>query len=512
MRPLPIGGALLVALFLWRRRAHVEPTLVVGGALLIIGLLVYGSGLVELPNIEQLIDDAGEVLGQWTYLVVGVMAFLETGAFVGLLAPGETFMVFGGVVAGQGRIELVTMIAICWACAVAGDLTSFALGRRLGRAFLVRHGPKFSITEERLQHVERFFQRHGGKAILIGRFVGIVRAIAPFLAGSSGMRLRRFVPYDIIGAGLWSSTFLVLGYIFWQSFGEVVDYAEKGALALGSLITLIVALVVVTRWLRVPENRHRAATWLDVQLERPLLRPLGGVLRPIWRRTRGPRRFVWQRITPGQLGLEMTTLLAVFVVGAFAFFGLVWTLADQQFTTGDARAMDAVGDLRADWLADVAEAVTVAGSLSVVGAIVLATSVFLLTRRRSIEAVTLPLALALTYAAVHITKAAKDRPRPAEPLVEVSGSSFPSAHAAYAIALVAVAVVLTRTAPGFFRTAAALIVAIVLAVAVALSRVYLEAHFLSDVLAGAGLGAAIFALCAMGALVAVHLRKNHRRA
>ena len=135
---------------------------------------------------------------------MGALAFLETGAFIGLLAPGETAMLLGGLVAGQGKIDVLTMIAIAWTAAVAGDVTSFFLGRRLGRGFLERHGPRVKITEERLQSVEGFFDRHGGKAILLGRFVGLVRAVAPFLAGSSGMPLRRFIPYDVIGAGLWS--------------------------------------------------------------------------------------------------------------------------------------------------------------------------------------------------------------------------------------------------------------------------------------------------------------------
>src|SRR5918998_1420532 len=98
-----------------------------------------------------------------------VLAFLETGAFVGLVAPGETVVIAGGVVAGQGEIELLPLIGIVWACAVLGDTTSFYIGRRLGRPFLERHGPRVKITEERLQQVESYLQRHGGKTILIGR-------------------------------------------------------------------------------------------------------------------------------------------------------------------------------------------------------------------------------------------------------------------------------------------------------------------------------------------------------
>ena len=196
MKPVWLVFAVALAAFLVWRRRRLEPTLIAGGAIVAVGSLVYGLGVVHLPNLEQALIDVGETLGSWTYLLVGALAFFETGAFVGLVAPGETAMLLGGLVAGQGQIDVVTMIAIAWAAAVAGDMTSFFLGRRLGRAFLVRHGPKIQITEPRLRHVEAFFDKHGGKAILIGRFVGLVRAIAPFLAGSSGMPLRRFVPYD----------------------------------------------------------------------------------------------------------------------------------------------------------------------------------------------------------------------------------------------------------------------------------------------------------------------------
>jgi len=284
-----IFAVALAAFVIWRRR-RLEPTLVAGGALVAVGAFVYSLGIVQFPDLEQLLIDVGERLGNWTYLLVGALAFLETGAFIGLIAPGETALLLGGLVAGQGQVDVLTMIAVVWACAVAGDLTSFFLGRRLGRAFMVKHGAKVQITEPRLEQVERFFDRHGGKAILIGRFVGLVRAVAPFMAGSSGMPLRRFVPYDVIGAGLWGSTFVVLGYVFWQSFSQLVDYAKKGAVALGAVIVLVVAIVWLIRWVRDPDNRERAREWMDRQAQRPALRPLVRVLSPLLRTTRRPRR------------------------------------------------------------------------------------------------------------------------------------------------------------------------------------------------------------------------------
>ncbi len=246
-----------------------------------------------------------------------MLAFLETGAFIGLIAPGETAMMLGGVVAGQGEINVITLIAVAWVAAVAGDCASYALGQRLGRDFLVRHGPRFQITPERLEQVEKFFAAHGGKAIFIGRFVGIVRAVAPFLAGSGKMPFRRFIPYDVLGAGLWATTFILIGYAFWQSFGRVLKIAKEGALGLGIAISLIVGIVWLVRFLRVPENRARVEQGLDRALDRPGLR----VLRPVVHWARGPLRFFFQRLTPGQLGLELTTLLAIAAVGSFAFFG-----------------------------------------------------------------------------------------------------------------------------------------------------------------------------------------------
>ncbi len=103
MNVAPFLAAAALAGLLYVRRRHLEPPLLVGGWLAVIGLCVYGSGVVHLPDLEQLLIDVGETLGGWTYVLVGVMAFLETGAFIGLLAPGETAMILGGVVAGQGR-------------------------------------------------------------------------------------------------------------------------------------------------------------------------------------------------------------------------------------------------------------------------------------------------------------------------------------------------------------------------------------------------------------------------
>jgi membrane protein DedA with SNARE-associated domain len=206
------------------------------------GFALTTAGVVQLPDLEAALTDLSDTLGTWTYALVGGLAFLETGAFVGLVAPGETAVVLGGVVAAQGEVNLVAMLLLVWLAAAAGDLASFVLGRRLGRRFLVARGPRFGVTPPRLARVEDFFDRHGPKAILVGRFVGIVRAVAPFLAGSSGMRLRAFLPWSILGTAAWATTFTLVGYVFHRSFSAAADYVTHGAFALAVVGGVALAL------------------------------------------------------------------------------------------------------------------------------------------------------------------------------------------------------------------------------------------------------------------------------
>lgn len=499
MKPLWLVGAVALAVLLLVRRRKLEPTLLIGGVLAVAGSLLYGLGLVAFPDLEKLLKELGGRLGSWTYLLVGALAFLETGAFVGLVAPGETTILVGGVVAGQGEIDIVALVALVWVCAVAGDLTSFYLGRRLGRGFLEQHGGRVSITPERLVKVEDFFEKHGGKAILLGRFVGLIRAIAPFLAGSSGMPLRRFLPYDVIGAGLWGATFCMLGYLFWQSFGTVLDYAKTGALALGSTIVVVTAAVMLVRFLRVPANRDRVVAWVCAQERRP-------VIGPVVRLGRQPARFALRRVTPGDLGLELTTLLAIGAVGAFAAVGYATTLGPGELTPGDVRGLRIADQLRTDWVTEAAKGVSQAGLLSVTLAAVAIACIALAVRREVLEAAAIASGYALMLLAEQLLRASEDRERPPGGLVETTTSSFPSAHAAHSVVWVAIAVAVARVLPGWGARTAVVVASVALVVVVCATRVVLRVHYFSDVVAGVGLSAACFAACGIVALLVGHLR------
>jgi undecaprenyl-diphosphatase len=313
----------------------------------------------------------------------------------------------------------------------------------------------------------------------------------------------------VLGAGLWATTFCVLGYVFWRSFDKVADIAGKAAFGFGVTVGVIVAAVVAYR------RRRAIKRWLLEHRDHPLVRPLfvlgapvyRSVVRPLVRFAAPQLRFLWERLTPGELGLELTTLLAVGGVGMYVFVLYGVTLGGSfELTPLDRQLLDLGDRVRTDVGVDVAKLITSLGSFTAVTTLLLVTAIVLVARRQWPETVTLVLGFALLYAAVHLTKAGIDRPRPTGSLVATSDASYPSGHAAYATAWVAAAVAVTRRLG--LGQATLVLCALGLAVAIGLSRIFLRAHYWSDVAGGWGLGAGIFGLLGATALVVEHMRHN----
>ena len=458
-------------------------------------------------DLQGLLEDISEVLGAWTYLLVGVFAFAETGAFVGLVVPGETIMLLGGAVAGQGAIDIYLLIAIAWFAAWLGDTTSFFIGRRLGRGFVLHHGPRVGISNERFEKVEDYFARHGGKTIFIGRWISLVRAFAPFIAGSSGMRYRAFVPYSILGTGLWASAHILVGYFFSRSVESAAEYAGKGAFLLATLIVVLVGTVFLVRYFRVEANRRQTVRRLDEHAATRWLPALG-------RRYRPQLRFLWDRVTPGgTFGLEFTSLLATLSVALFVLIAYAVLVAREPGPTpGDVTAADVVESLRVAWLTTVAKVVTFLGSGPVVGLLTIACAAALAARRRWAEFGVLVAGSLLISLGIWELKAAIDRPRPEGGLIDVQGSAYPSGHAAHSVFYVWLALtIVLRLRPGMARATAVVVAGFALTILVGLSRVYLDVHYLSDVNGGWALGAACFSFCALVALVISQVRQNSRQ-
>jgi membrane protein DedA with SNARE-associated domain len=185
-------------------------------------------------------------LGHWSYLILFTAAALECAAFAGLLVPGESLVLASGFLAHQGVLKLDAVMVAAALGATVGDNIGYQLGARLGRGWLLHHGRRIGITEDRLARAEAFFARHGPKAVFIGRFIGFARALVPFVAGASRMPYRQFFVYNALGAVLWAVGFVLLGYVLGASWQMAEQWIGRTSAILGG-IAAVVALVI---WLR----------------------------------------------------------------------------------------------------------------------------------------------------------------------------------------------------------------------------------------------------------------------
>ena len=229
---------------------------------------------------------------------------------------------------------------------------------------------------------------------MIGRFIGLVRALAPFAAGSSGMRYGYYLPFSVLGTGLWAAAFGLIGYFAAQSLDAAAEAAGQGTLLFGIAVGVIVGIVVAVRFLREPENRRRLVAGME---RRAALRPLLAA----GRRVAPPARFLWARVTPGQLGLEFTTLLAVLAVSVYVVVAYTVVISgDPGPTAGDRTAFDVAGHLRTAWVTDAAKIVTALGSAAVNLPLAALAALLLAARRRWAEAAVLVAAVAIIYIGV----------------------------------------------------------------------------------------------------------------
>lgn len=183
----------------------------------------------------------------WGYVVVGLATFLENSIGAGLIVPGETLVILGGFYAriGEPPLSLPLISATVVVLSVAGDNVGYLIGRRYGRGFLVRVGPRVGLTPEKLASADRYYESHGGKTVFLGRFVPFVRSVGFILAGAAHLPWRRFIVYDVAGAAIWGIGHTVLGYAIGASYERWEGYLTPIGLGIGAVL---VTLVLVQRW------------------------------------------------------------------------------------------------------------------------------------------------------------------------------------------------------------------------------------------------------------------------
>ncbi|GIU81389.1 MAG: DedA family protein [Acidobacteria bacterium] len=171
-------------------------------------------------NPKVIIETLLSWLGNFAYVGLFVIVFVETGLAFGFFLPGDSLLVVAGLFAAAGKLDLWVMLISLFIAAVLGDAVGYYSGKKVGPAIFKRPKSRF-FNPKHLQRAHEFYEKHGGKTIILARFVPIVRTFAPIVAGAAQMRYRDFFIYNVVGGFLWVSSMLFTGYFL----GEAVERA-----------------------------------------------------------------------------------------------------------------------------------------------------------------------------------------------------------------------------------------------------------------------------------------------
>lgn len=433
---------------------------------------------------SALFDTIGSLAGPAAYLVVALLAALEASAFVGLFVPGELAMLVGGYIAYQDKASLVPMIAAAIVGAIIGDSVGYEIGRHLGPS-IRRSRLGRRVGEERWLRAEHYLAVKGGRAVFFGRFVGVLRALVPALAGASRMPYRKFLFWNALGAIIWASALVSAGFAAGSSYRRVEHYAGRAGLVLLVLVVMIGSVAMAGHWVSKHQDIVR-----DIG-RRTMARPVPA---RIHRRFQRQLEFLVNRLKPRQaLGLALTLQLLVLGVAGWAFGVLVRDV----MRGGGASQIDgpisrALVDRRDEWLTTVMQAVTELGGTSVMatGLVIVAVVTWTLTRNW-VTVVVLGSTLLGAMLLGDVVKPLVARVRPVvDTATGADGFAFPSSHATRAVAVFGA---LAYVAAGWLRTwsgkVAAWTIALGVVLLVGFSRIYLGMHWTTDVLGGYALGA-----------------------
>jgi membrane protein DedA with SNARE-associated domain len=195
---------------------------------------------------QHVIEQIGSAVGVWLYVIAAALCFAEAAILVGMVVPGETALLVAGVFCERGVLNLPVMIVVAVVAAIAGDSVGYAFGRRFGPGFRRTRVGRF-VGEPRWGKVDGFIDRHGGKAVLIGRLTALFRALVPSMAGMSKMHYRTFLLWNAIGGLIWAPACVLLGYAFSKSLDVVGQALTWAPLAIIGLVLIAYLLLHLRR-------------------------------------------------------------------------------------------------------------------------------------------------------------------------------------------------------------------------------------------------------------------------
>jgi membrane-associated protein len=219
----------------------------------LIDWIAYLMALAQPENLRALVDMAGP---WWvSYLVLAAIIFSETGLLVGFFLPGDSLLFAAGLLASQDVFNVALLILVLSVAAIAGDGVNYYLGLQMGERVFERGRLRF-VKHSHLMAATEFYERHGGKAILLARFVPIVRTFTPFVAGVARMSYPRFAIYNIAGGIAWIVSMTLAGYWLGQ-IEWIRDHFELVVVAILLVSVLPIVSGMGKHWLQARKSRTR---------------------------------------------------------------------------------------------------------------------------------------------------------------------------------------------------------------------------------------------------------------
>jgi membrane-associated protein len=188
--------------------------------------------------------------GIWTYLILFMIIFCETGLVVTPFLPGDSLLFAIGALSASGGLNIWTICIVLIIAAIIGDTVNYHLGKYLGPKVFHKDNVRF-LNKKHLIKTHEFYERHGGKTIIIARFLPIIRTFAPFVAGMGSMSYARFIVYNIVGGVLWVVLLVFAGYFF----GNIPIVKKNFTLVIMAIIVISVLPGVIAYW-----NERRSAS------------------------------------------------------------------------------------------------------------------------------------------------------------------------------------------------------------------------------------------------------------
>ncbi|MDX9913060.1 MAG: bifunctional DedA family/phosphatase PAP2 family protein [Candidatus Moranbacteria bacterium] len=393
-------------------------------------------------DIISILTNGSNTFSVGVYFFILFIALSESIPMFGFFIPGQVVAVTAGLLAKVGSLDILTVLIVLFVGAVAGDVIGYFLGEKYGESFIAKYGKYFWLKKENFDKTRELICAHPGKTIIIGRFNSVTRAFTPFTAGSVKIPFSKFIFFDILGGISWAVTFSMLGYIFGYNYKVIADYFGE---------FVIIAITI------------------------------GALIVYLYKKINKKRRIFHRR----HLYVLFINLFSLYV-----FFKMLENFVDQKILIHwDNWLSNYVITLWNPFLNVLMIIITNLGSTLVLSVLSIALLIFFVSKNKWRYSALLIIAMVGGKAIEIAFKYIIARDRPLGSLVETTGYSFPSGHATMAIIFFSILAYYFKNHIYNKNLKYILIsINIFLILSIGFSRIYLHAHWLTDVIGGFSLG------------------------